>query len=68
MGLRHCYRRMNSNNTGLRCFGVHGADRQKTHLKSCLFDTSGNVIAGTECATLNQIGHELPASDAPSST
>lgn len=24
--------------------------RQKTHLKSCLFDASGNVIAGRDCA------------------
>ena len=39
---------------------------RKTNLKTCLFDTSGNVIAGTECATLNQISRSATASDAPS--
>ena len=28
---------------------------QKTHLKSCLFDTSGKVIAGSDCASFDDI-------------
>jgi two-component system sensor histidine kinase CpxA len=37
---------------------------QKTHLKSCLFDTSGNVIAGSDCALFSDIGTRA-TSDAP---
>ena len=28
---------------------------EKTHLKSCLFDTSGNVIAGADCANFDEM-------------
>ncbi len=38
---------------------------QKTHLKSCLFDTSGNVIAGSDCAPFSDIGAHAATSDAP---
>lgn len=39
---------------------------RRTHLKSCLFDSSGNVIAGTECATFNKISRGATTSDLPS--
>ena len=38
---------------------------QKTHLKSCLFDASGNVIAGRGCSAFDDIGANARASDAP---
>jgi two-component system sensor histidine kinase CpxA len=38
---------------------------QKTHLKSCLFDTSGNVIAGTDCANFDDIGTRATTSGIP---
>jgi two-component system, OmpR family, sensor histidine kinase CpxA len=38
---------------------------QKTHLKSCLFDTSGSVIAGAECPNFEDIGVRMPTSDLP---
>jgi two-component system sensor histidine kinase CpxA len=38
---------------------------QKTHLKSCLFDTSGNVIAGADCANFEDISARVPTSDLP---
>jgi two-component system sensor histidine kinase CpxA len=38
---------------------------QKTHLKSCLFDTSGNVIAGSDCAHFSDIGTHATTSDVP---
>jgi two-component system, OmpR family, sensor histidine kinase CpxA len=37
----------------------------KTHLKSCLFDTSGNLIAGTDCANFDDIGTRATTSDIP---
>jgi two-component system, OmpR family, sensor histidine kinase CpxA len=38
---------------------------QKTHLKSCLFDASGNVIAGSDCASFDDIGAHAIPSDVP---
>jgi two-component system sensor histidine kinase CpxA len=38
---------------------------QKTHLKSCLFDTRGNAIAGTHCANFDDIGTHATTSDIP---
>jgi two-component system sensor histidine kinase CpxA len=38
---------------------------QRTHLKSCLFDTSRNIIAGTGCANFNDIGTRATTSDIP---
>jgi two-component system sensor histidine kinase CpxA len=38
---------------------------QKTHLKSCLFDTSGNVLAGSGCANFDDIGTRATTSDIP---
>src|SRR5581483_12192379 len=38
---------------------------QKTHLKSCLFDLAGNVVAGSDCGSLRDIGSRVPPSDAP---
>jgi two-component system sensor histidine kinase CpxA len=38
---------------------------QKTHLKSCLFDTSLNVIAGSDCANFDDIGTRATTSDVP---
>jgi two-component system sensor histidine kinase CpxA len=38
---------------------------QKTHLKSCLFDSSGNVLAGTGCANFDDIGTRATTSDIP---
>jgi two-component system sensor histidine kinase CpxA len=38
---------------------------QKAHMKSCLFDASGNVIAGGDCANFNDIGARATASDNP---
>jgi two-component system sensor histidine kinase CpxA len=37
----------------------------KTHLKSCLFDTSGNLIAGADCANFDDIGTRATTSDIP---
>src|SRR6202167_5106739 len=28
---------------------------QKSHLKACLFDTSGQAISGTDCAVFDQV-------------
>jgi two-component system, OmpR family, sensor histidine kinase CpxA len=36
---------------------------RKTHLKSCLFDASGNVIAGGDCANFDDIGAQAVHSD-----
>jgi two-component system sensor histidine kinase CpxA len=36
---------------------------QKTHLKSCLFDAAGNVIAGGDCANFDDLGARALASD-----
>ena len=36
---------------------------QKAHMKSCLFDASGNVIAGGDCANFDDIGARAVASD-----
>jgi two-component system sensor histidine kinase CpxA len=36
---------------------------QKTHLKSCLFDASGNVITGGDCANFDGIGAQAVHSD-----
>jgi two-component system sensor histidine kinase CpxA len=36
---------------------------QKTHMKSCLFDASGNVIAGSDCASFDDIDARAVASD-----
>ena len=41
---------------------------QRTHLKSCLLDTSGNVIVGTSCAELNDISMRAATSDLPAFT
>lgn len=38
---------------------------QKTHLKSCLFDTSGSAIAGGECPNFEDIRARMPTSDRP---
>ena len=38
---------------------------RRTHLKSCLFDASGNVIAGSDCTAFGDIGANAIASDAP---
>jgi two-component system, OmpR family, sensor histidine kinase CpxA len=38
---------------------------QKTHLKSCLFDTSGNVIVGADCANFEDISARALISDLP---
>ena len=32
---------------------------QKTHLKSCLFDASGNVLAGNNCPSFDDMGEML---------
>jgi two-component system, OmpR family, sensor histidine kinase CpxA len=37
--------------------------RQKTQLKSCLFDTSGAVISGRDCAIFDDIAPKIAASD-----
>jgi two-component system sensor histidine kinase CpxA len=37
--------------------------RQKTQLKSCLFDTSGAVISGRDCAIFDDIAPQIAASD-----
>jgi two-component system sensor histidine kinase CpxA len=37
----------------------------KTHLKTCLFDASGGVIAGSHCAIFDDIGSRAVASDIP---
>jgi two-component system sensor histidine kinase CpxA len=39
--------------------------RRKTHLKTCLFDTSGNVISGADCAAFADIVPHAITSDAP---
>ncbi len=41
---------------------------QKAHMKSCLFDASGNVIAGGDCANFDDIGARAARSDTPPST
>ncbi len=38
---------------------------QKTHLRSCLFDASGNVLAGGDCASFSNISAQAIASDSP---
>ena len=38
---------------------------QKSHLKSCLFDTSGQVVSGTDCAIFDSIVAHAAASDDP---
>jgi two-component system sensor histidine kinase CpxA len=38
---------------------------KNTHLKSCLFDTSGDVIAGADCANFEDIGTRARTSDIP---
>ena len=38
---------------------------QKTHLKNCLFDASGNVISGSDCANFDNIGPGARPSDHP---
>ena len=38
---------------------------QKSHLKTCLFDTSGQVISGTDCAVFEQVIARAPASGDP---
>src|ERR1700744_4882071 len=37
----------------------------KSHLKSCLFDTSGQAISGADCAVLDQVVARIPASGEP---
>jgi two-component system, OmpR family, sensor histidine kinase CpxA len=53
-------------------FEQHGASaasaymeqlNQKTHMKSCLFDASGNAIAGMDCAIFDDIGAQAAHSD-----
>jgi two-component system sensor histidine kinase CpxA len=39
--------------------------RQKTHLKSCLFDPSGNVVAGRNCANFAGMDVRAISSDVP---
>jgi two-component system, OmpR family, sensor histidine kinase CpxA len=41
---------------------------QRTHLKSCLFDTAGNPIAGSDCADFSDIGPRATPSETPSFT
>jgi two-component system, OmpR family, sensor histidine kinase CpxA len=41
---------------------------QRTHLKSCLFDTAGNLIAGRDCANFSDIGPRATPSETPSFT
>jgi two-component system sensor histidine kinase CpxA len=36
---------------------------QKAHMKSCLFDASGNAIAGSDCANFDDIGTRAVNSD-----
>jgi two-component system, OmpR family, sensor histidine kinase CpxA len=38
---------------------------QKTHLRSCLFDAAGNVLAGGDCVNFSDIGAHAIASDSP---
>jgi two-component system, OmpR family, sensor histidine kinase CpxA len=38
---------------------------RKTHLKSCLFDSAGNVLAGSGCPSLDDISTRDMASDVP---
>jgi two-component system, OmpR family, sensor histidine kinase CpxA len=38
---------------------------QKSHLKACLFDTSGQAISGTDCAVFDQVIANAPASGDP---
>src|ERR1700733_9248829 len=38
---------------------------QKTHLKSCLFDASGNVLAGNNCPSFDDMGARAMPSDVP---
>lgn len=39
--------------------------QQQTHLKSCLFDTAGNVLAGADCADFSDIGTRATSSGTP---
>ncbi len=41
---------------------------QNTHLKSCLFDISGNVIAGADCANFGDLGTRATTSNIPTFT
>jgi signal transduction histidine kinase len=41
---------------------------QKSHLKSCLFDTSGQAISGTECAIFDGVVAHAPGSGEPGFT
>jgi two-component system sensor histidine kinase CpxA len=38
---------------------------RKSHLKTCLFDTSGQVISGTDCAVFDEVVAHAPASGDP---
>jgi two-component system sensor histidine kinase CpxA len=38
---------------------------EKTHLKNCLFDASGNVISGGDCASFDNISRGARPSDRP---
>ena len=38
---------------------------RKTHLKTCLLDISGHAIAGTDCASFDEIGTRVNGSDIP---
>jgi two-component system sensor histidine kinase CpxA len=38
---------------------------QKTHLKSCLFDASGSVLAGNNCPSFDDMGARAMPSDVP---
>jgi two-component system sensor histidine kinase CpxA len=38
---------------------------QRTHLKSCLFDSTGNVLAGSDCAGFDRIAAQASTSSHP---
>jgi two-component system, OmpR family, sensor histidine kinase CpxA len=38
---------------------------QKSHLQTCLFDTSGQAVSGTNCAVFDQVVARAPASGDP---
>ena len=38
---------------------------QKSHLKTCLFDTSGQAISGTDCGVFDEVVAHAPASGDP---
>ncbi|HEY3991157.1 MAG TPA: ATP-binding protein [Acidobacteriaceae bacterium] len=40
----------------------------KTHLKTCLFDASGNIIAGTDCSNFDTIDTRAMTSEIPAFT